>query len=105
MTKEINLNLKKEEMDTIINQQRSEQAQPQSKQQNDIQQIIQGMQMQEMQLRLNLMREELISKQVGNINIIAAIIGMDLVNPANFENPLRKSLNTLLQGYGVDESK
>lgn len=109
MAKEINLNLKKEEMDTIINQQKAEQVRPlqseQSKQHSDIQQIIQGMQMQEMQLRLNLMREELISKQVSNINNIATVIGMDLVNPANFENPLRKSLNTLLQGYAIDDSK
>jgi len=84
MAKEINLNLKKEEMDTIINQQKAEQVRPlqseQSKQESNIQQIIQGMQMQEMQLRLNLMREELISKQVANIVTIAKTIGMDLTS-------------------------
>lgn len=99
MTKEINLNLKKEEMDTIINQQKAEQAQPQSKQQNDIQQIIQGMQMQEMQLRLNLMREELISKQVGNIVTINNVVNLITDEAVN------NSLKTLLSGYAVDDSK
>ena len=99
MTKEINLNLKKEEMDTIINQQKAEQAQPQSKQQNDIQQIIQGMQMQEMQLRLNLMREELISKQVGNIVTINNVVNQIT------DEAVSNSLKTLLSGYAVDESK
>lgn len=99
MAKEINLNLKKEEMDTIINQQKAEQAQPQSKQQHDIQQIIQGMQMQEMQLRLNLMREELISKQVGNIVTINNVVNQIT------DEAVSNSLKTLLSGYAVDDSK
>jgi hypothetical protein len=99
MAKEINLNLKKEEMDTIINQQKAEQAQPQSKQQADIQQIVQGMQMQEMQLRLNLMREELISKQVSNIVTINSVVNQIT------DEAVSNSLKTLLSGYAVDESK
>jgi hypothetical protein len=104
MAKEINLNLKKEEMDTIINQQKAEQAQvqpqqQQSKQQADIQQIVQGMQMQEMQLRLNLMREELISKQVSNIVTINSVVNQIA------DEAVSNSLKTLLSGYAVDESK
>lgn len=102
MTKEANLNLKKEEMDTIINQQKAEQAQPQPqqpKQQNDVQQMIQAMQFQEMQLRLNLMREELISKQVGNIFSINNALTQIT------DEAVSSSLKTLLSGYAVDESK
>jgi len=102
MTKEINLNLKKEEMDTIINQQKAEQAQPQqpqSKQQNDVQQMIQAMQFKEMELRLNLMNEELISKQVTNILAVSNAITQIT------DEKVSESLKTLLSGYAIDKSK
>jgi len=103
MAKEINLNLKKEEMDTIINQQKAEKSQPQlskeAKQYDDVQQMVQAMQFKEMELRLNLMNEELISKQISNILAVSNAITQIT------DEKVSGSLKTLLSGYAIDKSK
>jgi hypothetical protein len=94
MTKETKLEFSKSEMDSIIAKQETEQAKTSSRQ-SEYQNASQNMQLQEMHVRLRLMSEELVTKQLNNIITISnAIKTLD-------NERVKETMQSLLDGYAV----
>lgn len=99
MTKESKIGMAKDQMDAVISAQEAEQTQTQQRQSNSFQDIMQSFQAQEMHVRIRLMGEELVTKQVANIVSISNAIKI-------VENPtVKQTLETLLNGYCVEQKE
>ena len=94
-----NMELHTNEMDQIIEQQQAEQTvkQPTSTKQQDFQNLMQNMQVQDTSLRIRIMTEDLVSRQVSNIvGITKAIKEVD-------DAEVTKTLQLLLSGYLMEK--
>ena len=99
MTKESKIGLAKDQMDAVISAQEAEQTPTQQRQASSFQEVMQSLQAQEMHVRIRLMGEELVTKQVANIVSISNAIKI-------VENPtVKQTLETLLNGYCVEQKE